>query len=256
MSAEQVAVDPSPFDLAGAGADGARAAALCLHGLTGTPYEVRPVAEELARRGLRARGPALPGHNATPEELAGVRHDEWLEAVRDEAAKLRAEHERVFAVGLSLGGLLSLALAAEGEVDAVVSVGAPLQLSAPIRWLVPIAKRWVAFAPKKVGSDIRDEAARARHPSHPVMPLASVHELIRLQDRVVRSLASIRVPILVAHGAHDATASPEDALRILAAVGSAESEHLVLENSAHVVPVDFDGERLAEAVADFLLRQL
>jgi len=31
---------------------------------------------------------------------------------------------------------------------------------------------------------------------------------------------------------------------------------IVLDESAHVVPVDFDGARLADAVADFLLRQL
>ena len=39
-------VDFSPFDLPG----DSDAGALCLHGLTGTPYEVRPLAEALAGR--------------------------------------------------------------------------------------------------------------------------------------------------------------------------------------------------------------
>jgi len=42
----------------------------------------------------------------------------------------------------------------------------------------------------------------------------------------------------------------------VASVSSSSSELLLLQNSAHVVPVDFDGPRLSEAVADFLLRQI
>ena len=66
-------VDPSAFDLPGKG----RAAALCLHGLTGTPYEVRPLAEAISAAGIRAVGPALPGHNETPERLAATSHTDF-----------------------------------------------------------------------------------------------------------------------------------------------------------------------------------
>ena len=61
--------------------------------------------------------------------------------------------------------------------------------------------------------------------------------------------ARIRAPILVAHGLLDATAHPDDARAILAAVGSLARELLWLESSAHVVPVDRDGPRLAAAIA-------
>ena len=73
------AVDASAYDLAPEGGDG-RVGALCLHGLTGTPYEVRPIAEALAARGIHARGPVLPGHDTGPEELARVPFTAWIEA--------------------------------------------------------------------------------------------------------------------------------------------------------------------------------
>jgi carboxylesterase len=57
LDAGSVEVDPSRFALPGAG----RGAALCLHGLTGTPYQVRPIGEALAAAGIAAIGPALPG---------------------------------------------------------------------------------------------------------------------------------------------------------------------------------------------------
>jgi carboxylesterase len=241
-------VDPAPFDLPGAG----RAAALCLHGLTGTPYEVRPLGEALARAGVRALGPALPGHNRSPRELAGVRHGEWLEAARGHVEALRREHELVFGVGVSMGGLVTLALAGEGRLDAAVTVGVPLRLRQPLAALVPLLRYPVPFARKRGGSDIRDPEARARHPGYDVMPLAAVRQLQKLQAYVRGRLGAVRVPLLVAHGAHDRTASPADAREIVARVASAERRHLVCADSAHVVPVDRDGPDLARAVAEFL----
>jgi carboxylesterase len=244
--------DPSPFELPGAG----RAAALCLHGLTGTPYEVRPIGAALAAAGIAAFGPALPGHNETPERLAAVSHEAWIDAARAALAKLRATHARVFVVGLSMGGLVSLALAAEQRVDAAVVVGVPLRLRSQAVRLVPLAKHFVRFLPKSGGSDIRDAAARARHPSYDRMPVAAVHELLRLQRHVRATLSRVEAPLLVAHGAHDRTAHPDDAREILARVASSEREHLVLDASGHVVPVDHDGPRLAAAAVEFLRRRV
>lgn len=241
-------VDASPFDLPG----GSGAAALCLHGLTGTPYEVRPLGEALAAAGIRAVGPVLPGHNDTPERLAGIHHEEWCAAARRELQRLRRDHERVFGVGLSMGGLLVLDLAADDALDAAVVVGVPLRLAQPAAALVPVARLFLRAVSKSGGSDIRDPAARARHPSYPVMPLAAVRQLQHLQRRVRRGLARVKVPLLVAHGAHDRTANPADAQEIMAAVGSAERAHLVLEDSAHIVPVDRDGPALAGAMVRFL----
>jgi esterase/lipase len=116
-------LDAGPFDL-GDGPD----AALCLHGLTGMPFEVRPIGEALAARGVRAVGPMLPGHGETHEALARAAHTDWLDAVASAHRALRSRHERVFLVGLSLGGLLALCHAAEAEVDALAVIGAPLRL--------------------------------------------------------------------------------------------------------------------------------
>lgn len=242
--------DPSPFDFSGDG----QAAALCLHGLTGTPYEVRPLAEALASRGVRACGPVLPGHNETPERLARVPHTAWLDAARSQLLALRGASERVFLVGLSMGGLLALDLAAAEPVDGLVTIGTPLRLHHPLARLIPLAKYLIPMLPKPHGSDIRDAAARERHPSYEQMPLRALHELQRLQARVCRRLPRVTAPILVAHGAHDRTASPNDARRIHAQVGSAIRELVFFESSGHVVPVDFDGPRLGEMAAEFLLR--
>ncbi|NQZ98591.1 MAG: alpha/beta fold hydrolase [Myxococcales bacterium] len=243
-------VDVDPFDLA----PDSRDAALCLHGLTATPYEVRPVGEQLAEHRIRAFGPAAPGHNTSVEDLVATPHTAWLDAARQNCEVLRNRHDRVFAVGMSMGALVSLALAAEGLVDAVVSIGAPLRLGAAVRRLVPGLKHVWKGPKKKNGSDIRDPVARARHPGYPIMPLAAVHELIRLQVHVEAKLERLAAPILVAHGTHDKTANPADAREIFERVASQEKQLLMLDNSGHVATVDFDGPVVARAGAEFLTR--
>lgn len=249
VEAPEIVVDVAPFDL---GDRSARRAALCLHGLTGTPYEVRSLGEALAAAGVRAVGPVLPGHDESPAALAALRHTDWLESVREKLRRLRAEHERVVVVGLSLGGLLALALGSEEPVDALAVVGTPLRFRRVVRWGVPVLKYVFPFVKKGQGSDIRDPAARRRHPSFPVMPLRSVHELMPLQRRVEAGLASIRAPILVAHGRLDTTANPVDARTIYERVASPQRRLLILEDSGHVVPVDLGASRLAEAVVELL----
>jgi carboxylesterase len=247
---EPIAVDAGAFDLG----DG-RDAALCLHGLTGTPYEVRPIGEALAARGVRAVGPLLPGHGGAHDALVGTAHSEWIDAVARAHRDLRPRHERVFTVGLSLGGLLALCHAADAEVDALAVIGTPLRLGTRLAALLPLVRRFKPFLPKRSGSDIRDAAARARHPSMTVMPTASVLELIALQVRTRGGLHRVWAPLLVAHGCLDSTVHPRNAQEIVASVSSPERELLWLPNSGHVAPVDHDGPELAQAVVDFLTRK-
>ena len=245
-----LALDAGAFDLGGG-----RDAALCLHGLTGTPYEIRPIGEALAAAGVRAVGPMLPGHGGEPELLARTGCEDWIDAVATAHRVLSQQHERVFLIGLSLGGLLSLHRAAGAFVDALAVIGVPLRLRTRLAPLLPIVRyRW-PYLPKRRGSDIRDATARARHPSLRVMPTASAIELIRLQRRVRVALGHVTAPLLVAHGCLDATADPHDARRIAAETGSTERELLWLPNSGHVAPVDYDGPELARAVVDFLTRK-
>jgi len=240
--------DPAAFDL---GPRDAARAVLCLHGLTGTPWEVRSVGEALVARGWRALGPVMAGHDEGPEQLARVSSEQWIERARAALASLQDRHDSVYVVGLSLGGLVTLALAAEQRLPGAAAIGTPLRLAGPVRGVVPWLRHVVEQVPKRAGSDIRDPEARARHPGFRSMPLPAVHELMRLQRRVRASLPAVRAPLLVAHGRLDRTALPRDARLIHDAVASEERALWWGERSGHVLPVDYDAEPLAARVVDF-----
>ena len=250
----EATVDVDPFDLLPEEGRATGAAALCLHGLTGTPYEVRPVAEALASRGVRAVGIWMAGHNGTVEDLAGTRQEEWVDLARGMLESLKSEHERVYLVGVSMGGLVSLRLAETECVDGIVTVGAPLQLAPPIPQLIPLLRLFQKSRPKKP-SGVADPEALARHPRFPAMPFDSVRELIRLQKKVIPDLSKIEAPILVAHGVLDQTARPRDAQRIYQSVGTSadRKQVMLLERSAHVATVDCDGPVLSQSAAEFLI---
>ena len=93
-----------------------------------------------------------------------------------------------------MGGVVSLTVALDAPVDAVVTIGAPLALDTPIRLGVPFVKYLMPMLEKKGGSDIRLAEARARHPGYKRMPLAAVHELIRLQGELTPRLRAAPTP--------------------------------------------------------------
>ena len=244
----EVSVDATPFALGDVGGRGP--AALCLHGLTGTPYEIRHPAEALAERGFACLGPELPGHGSTPQVLAATPRVAWLDAVLAAFDRLAATHERVYVVGLSLGGVLALALCQRRPVHGSVVLAAPLELRRAVRWLVPLLAPAIRSIPKT--SDIVDDQARARHPGYRRMPLAAVRELMRLQREVERGLDRVEAPLRLIYSRSDRTVRFEDAERIRRQVSSPEPQVITLDRSGHVLPVDLERERVSQEVVDFL----
>ena len=80
---------------------------LILHGLAGSPFEVRPMAEALEAAGHVAVCPVLPGHAASEEEYLTSSYSQWLDCAR--AAYLdQCSGGPALLAGYSLGGLLAL----------------------------------------------------------------------------------------------------------------------------------------------------
>jgi carboxylesterase len=243
-------VDARPFELGPVGGQGP--AVVCLHGLTGTPYEVRPPAEELAARGFACLGPLLPGHGENPDALARTRRERWLDAALAAYDRLARTHARVYALGLSMGGVLALALGARRRPGGLAVLAAPLDLGPVVRFGLPLARRLVRSLPKRPA--IADPAARARHPGYDRMPLDAVAELVSLARAVEGELASVTAPLLLLYGRRDPTVSPANADRVLSGVASTDRALHFLERSQHVLPVDRDREEVAERVAAFFER--
>jgi len=79
-----------------------------IHGVTGTPAEMRYLTVGLSRRGWNVYCTTLPGHGQTLRDLVATRLEDWRNHVLAQLEYARARYDLVFAAGLSAGGLLAL----------------------------------------------------------------------------------------------------------------------------------------------------
>jgi carboxylesterase len=101
---------PAPV-LAGAEAAtyaGGPSGVVVIHGFTGSPHSMRPLAEAIARAGFAVELPRLPGHGTVLEDLLPVGWSEWSAAVEAVYQDLASRCDRVAVVGLSMGGALAV----------------------------------------------------------------------------------------------------------------------------------------------------
>ncbi len=232
-------------------------AALLLHGLTGSPFEMRHVAERLNARGVRCLGPVMAGHGGEPRVLQGVRWSDWVEKARRDLSTL-AGARRVLVVGCSMGALVACALAHDrpGQVHGLALLAPALRLSGAGRLAALLARsplaRALPLVPKIGGSDVRDPEMRRANPCMTAVPLSAVAELVALGRHVERLLPAIRAPALVVAGALDRTVKLAGARRLARRSGSGPARLVVLPRSAHLVGIDVERDECADEVARFL----
>jgi carboxylesterase len=235
---------------------------LCLHGFTGTPFEVQEIADALAASGYAVGVPMLSGHGLDPLALEATRWTDWLASARAAFDELAARTTgRIAVVGFSMGGLLALKLAAAApeRVAALAVLAAPLRLRRAqvggIRLLGLIPPRLrrgrLRAIPKSFGSDVAHPDLRGKILGLPAMPLRALQSLLALMASARADLKRVTAPTLIAHGRHDHTVPIADSLELAASLGAATVERLWLESSFHLVGVDVDKQLLIDSITRF-----
>jgi len=250
--------DTGEFFLPGSGLS-----ALLIHGLSGTPYEMRGLGERLAAAGVRVHGVRLAGHALAPEELGATTHAHWYESVVDGFERLRAYGDPNVIIGLSAGTVLAARLAVD-QREAVAGVvmlapafylpfwtRAALRAVAGTASLAGLARR--IYIHKTGGSDIHDAIARHAHPGTRLMPLSSALSLVELCDHMRPRLPELTQPTLVIHSRRDHTCPCTTNVDFLMnRLGSVQKRAVILEESFHVITVDSEKELVAQETVEFV----
>src|SRR5262249_53931839 len=82
--------------------DGGGVGCLLLHGFTGTPSEMLPIGEALAKRGYAVSAPLLPGHGTRVEDLARTTWEQWFATALDAWTELGQSSPTRVVGGLSM----------------------------------------------------------------------------------------------------------------------------------------------------------
>jgi len=257
--------------------EGGRDGVLLIHGLTGTPTEMRLVGKGLNRAGFTVVGVQLAGHCGSESDLVATTWEDWYASVETAADELRGRVDRLFVAGLSMGAVLALRLAAvRPEWIAGVGVfGATFRYDG---WSIGWAGRFSFLLPtfKRFGIGqhrsfieqppygIRDERLRAQVSAAmfsgdseaaglPGNPWPALAEMVELSRDVRRRLPNVTAPCFIAHAADDDVASIANADLVARRVRG-PIEMLLLADSYHMITIDRERRMLIERTADFFNR--
>jgi carboxylesterase len=256
---------------------GGRSGVLLVHGLSGTPTEMRFVGKGLQRAGFTVYAPRLAGHCSDEAALLATGWQDWFASVEAAAERLRNHVDHLYVGGLSMGAVLALLLAAERPllVNGVAAYGTTLRYDG---WTIPRIARLAFLLPLVTGLGfgrtrrfaecypygIKDERTRKRivdcmqsgdaaAAGLVGIPWAALAEFYRLAERVRRRLAEIVAPCLIVHAVDDDIASARNA-QVIADRVSGPVNLVWLHDSYHMVTLDRQRQRVVEATAQFFSR--
>ena len=269
---------------------GGRTGFLLIHGLGGTPVELRFIAQGLAQAGYTVSCCQLAGHCGTPDDLRRSAHEEWSASVEAAHERLQQSCDTIIAGGLSMGAILALQLAHKRPqgVHGLVLFAPTLKLdgwSMPwYSWILhlvrPLGFRSNIYLKEHPPYGIKDERIRSFIVDNMLSsdssaagvfstPLHSFAHFNQLVGLVKPMLGAITAPTLILHPRDDDMASLENAITIQRRLGGLV-ELVVLDDSYHIITLDRQRHvvadrtvaftralecRLAEAAGNISLRQ-
>ena len=249
----QVMPGAEPFAFAGGSASGeapdGRTGVLLVHGFTGTPMSMRPWGEHLAAEGFAVRCPLLPGHGTRWQDANVSTHDQWTATVEGAFDQLRAECDRVFVAGLSMGGTLATRLAQvrPDDVAGLLLVNPALLTQRLDAKLLPLLARLTpSWAP--IASDIKKPGVVEL--AYPKLPTRAMMQLRRLWALTRADLARVTTPVIVFHSIEDHVVEPINTQVLLDGIASPDTTEVVLKDSYHVATLANDAPLIfADSVA-------
>ncbi len=253
---------------------GGRLGFLLIHGLGGTPIEMRYVAQGLARAGHTVHVPQLAGHCGSADEIKATGWQDWYGSVEEEHRRLAKRCDRIVVGGLSMGAILALHHAAQHPDDV-----SALCLYAPSLWLdgwgIPwysalfklVTQKWCAdlftFAERDPWG-VKDPRVRAlveqairsgdsSKAGIAALPGSMMLELRWLVQRVTQEVGHVCQPALIVHPREDDRASLHNA-QYLQSHLAGRVEAVVLDDSYHIVTLDRQRQLVVHRTLDFVSR--
>jgi len=229
---------------------------LLVHGFTGNPRSLRPLAERLSARGFAIELPRLPGHGTHPRDLLPFRYADWRAEALAVLQQLRTQTKSVVLVGLSMGGSIVLDLASAEKVAGCVTINAQiLDRGGVVVKLAPLLEKVVPIAPAVAAGLVKNDIKKGGdEDAYAWVAAAAGNSFVRQLPKLRGRLPELRCPLLVAYSRDDHSVPPANSKAIPALVGSQDVTLLELENSYHVATLDNDLPLLEERIAAFAQR--
>lgn len=247
-----------------------RHAALLIHGLAGSPVEMKVVKSALEKAGYAVDMPLLPGHGTHFSDLKGLPWTVYTRFVEERFEALRRQYDSVSVSGLCLGAVLALHLGIRygRQVNAIAPVSTTLFFDG---WGLPkigkLLKFW-RFTPayylynlaESHPFGIKDDRLRARLVSHmsaestthySKIPFRAFWQMNLLNARVRDGLHRIQAPVHALHPIEDDVASTRSVDFMRAEIDPALFSFRLLEDCYHLATIDRQRHLVSASILRF-----
>jgi len=232
-----------------------KTACILTHGFSCNPEEMRFLADYLAENGYSAYGVRLSGHGTEPKDLANVTWQDWVSDLKKAYKEVKKKCDKVFLIGQSLGGMLSLTSAGVLAVDGVVAISTPYLRYTNKDLLSHIFLDWTRPMIHKVGVKehpkwgIRREAD---YPAYAAYPQQVFRQIYALSIAVKDALPFVKAPVMVMQSKADATIPADSSSRFERRLKNTQVETVLLEKYGHGITMDPKREEAFKIIVEFL----
>jgi len=227
---------------------------LVLHGFTGNPGSMRALAAASATAGFHVELPQLAGHGTAIEDMIPTRWADWSSDAEKAYQVLSKRASKIVVMGLSMGGALTLWMAAQHpEACGIVCINPatqpqPQEVLDMLQGMIDGG----TVTMDAIGSDIADPSAHET--AYPGTPLAAMKSFLSEGLALLAPrYPSIKMPMLLYTSVQDHVVQPSDSDAVAATYGGAV-ERVILERSYHVATQDYDKDIIFAGAVAFVHR--
>ena len=220
-------------------------ALLLLHGFSSSPAVFRHFMPFLSSCYDAILCPALLGHADSLEAFAAAKGNDWYTQAEENCKLLVNEFEQVDVMGLSLGGLLACHLSSQFNLHHLYLLAPALDLQFKLSQVLKLVKvlNWLKF------SRIKNAAGNLYASQHceiayRQLPLTSIIEMLNLVQQFQFKLPTCPTDLFL--GCHDKVVA---SWRVADRFADKTNINIHwLTNSAHVLPLDADIEKILACI--------
>lgn len=244
---------------------------LLLHGFSSSLDCVRAVEPPLKALGLPTRMPVLRGHGAaSPAALRGATWQDWVSDAESAMKDLLEEVETVIVIGLSMGSLITMTLAAERgkQIDSIILIAPIVQLTDPMapgkpfyfvpKYFGPLLRPLLKYMKRDWPPIYADPALDQFNTNYLWVPLDAGASVLVFAEVARKRLGDVEVPALILQSHADSTVAPESANIIYDEISTPPEQKRIVwfEKTEHEMLRDCESEAVVDEVVKYVRERI
>ncbi len=217
----------------------------------GTCADLKPLAEDLYKKsGYTISVPLLPGFGTKPEDLKKITIEEWKSALDEELTKLKDKCDKIIVGGHSMGGILTLILAANYNLDLIFTISAPVGVQTFLIYLVPFFKIFVKY--HKINSEQLKKDTNGKWIGYNKIPVNIGIKIKKLMKDMKKSLYMVNCPTLLFQGRFDSEIKKRSMDYIFSNIATKDKKKIWLEQNSHPLLDSPDHNQIVSETLNFI----